>query len=59
MVLYLKIVHSTGPLSTLFFIGTTFFGSFQLLNVILAVIDTSYHSELEQADVSVGNEFFL
>ena len=44
---YLQIVATGGPMSVIFFTIVVFFGSFYLINLMLAVVAMSYEEEAE------------
>ena len=45
----LQILSSVGPWTVIFFIFVVFFGSFYLVNLMLAVVAMSYEEEAESA----------
>lgn len=44
---YLQVLSSCGPISVSFFTVVVFFGSFYLINLMLAVVALSYEEEAE------------
>ena len=44
---FLQIVATGGPMSVIFFTIVVFFGSFYLINLMLAVVAMSYEEEAE------------
>ena len=61
MILYIyifQILSSVGPWTVIFFVFVVFFGSFYLVNLMLAVVAMSYEEEAETAG-KVGNSLGL
>jgi len=44
-------MSTVGPLCLLFFVGVIFFGSFYLLNLMLAVVAMSYEVEAQSSQL--------
>ena len=44
---YFQVIAAQGPLQVFFFAIVVFFGSFYLINLMLAVVAMSYESEAE------------
>lgn len=56
--LYLfQILSTVGPWTVIFFVFVVFFGSFYLVNLMLAVVAMSYEEEAESAG-KVGNTLY-
>ena len=53
-----QILSSVGPWTVIFFVFVVFFGSFYLVNLMLAVVAMSYEEEAETAG-KVGNSLGL
>ena len=53
-----KIVATGGPMSVVFFTIVVFFGSFYLINLMLAVVAMSYEEEAE-ANIAVSSNHFI
>ena len=51
---FFQVVEAKGPLTSIYFIVMVFFGSFQLLNTILALINVSYSKELLKQSKAVS-----
>jgi hypothetical protein len=53
----LQVLSSCGPISVVFFTVVVFFGSFYLINLMLAVVALSYEEEAEiTQEVSVNRQ---
>ena len=48
-VLLFQVIEANGPLNIIFFAVVIFFGSFYLINLMLAVVSMSYEEEALQA----------
>ena len=46
---YLQILTADGPFQVIYFIGVIFFGSFYLVNLILAIVAMSYQEQQQKA----------
>lgn len=46
---YNKVIHANGPWNIVFFIFVVFFGSFYLVNLMLAVVSMAYEEEAKNA----------
>ncbi|XP_052794035.1 sodium channel protein 1 brain-like isoform X3 [Mya arenaria] len=53
---YNKVLQTSGPLNVIFFILVIFFGSFYLVNLMLAVVAMSYEQESEAAGKEKAKE---
>ncbi|XP_070174402.1 sodium channel protein 1 brain-like isoform X2 [Littorina saxatilis] len=53
---YRKVLLTNGALTVLFFIMTVFFGSFYLMNLMLAVVAITYQEEAERTNKEIESE---
>lgn len=51
-----KIINAEGPFHVIYFIGVIFFGSFYLVNLILAIVALSYKEEQQKAKEEAAAE---
>ncbi|CAD5124052.1 DgyrCDS12358 [Dimorphilus gyrociliatus] len=51
---YNKVIHANGPWNIVFFIFVVFFGSFYLVNLMLAVVSMAYEEEAKNAGKRPG-----
>lgn len=54
---FLQVLATCGPMSVSFFTVVVFFGSFYLINLMLAVVALSYEEEAEITQEVIPNSF--
>ena len=55
-----QVIATGGPMQVVFFSIVVFFGSFYLINLMLAVVAMSYEAEAESTeDVSIPGKLFV